>query len=112
MGVIDIRISALCVAPPELHPSDPNAFTNPAILVEVTSSSTAVFDRNGKRDIYLSCESLVAYLVGSQDSRYVELYLPGSDAPEVFHAGDSIPIEFGTCQRALFHIDAFYDGII
>lgn len=47
--------------------------TNPAVVVEVSSPSTAAYDRGEKLDLYQSVESIAAVLFVSTDARRVEV---------------------------------------
>jgi Uma2 family endonuclease len=58
----------------ELHPEDPNAATNPAMLVEVVSKETEAWDRGGKFAHYRRIRSLQHYLIVSQDIERIEHY--------------------------------------
>lgn len=48
------------------HPEDPNAFTNPKVLVEVLSPSTEAYDRGQKWAHYRRIPSLEAYVLVNQ----------------------------------------------
>ena len=48
---------------------------NPIMMIEVTSPSSALYDRVDKRDFYTAVPSMQAYLVIDQASVYVELYM-------------------------------------
>jgi Uma2 family endonuclease len=49
--------------------------TNPVLLVEVLSSSTAIIDLHQKLEEYLKIESLHAYLIISQDEAKIARYM-------------------------------------
>ncbi len=66
-------VSALC-GPVFLHDRGRDAFCNPALIVEVLSSSTAALDRGVKFAIYRLLDSLVEYLLVEQESRRAELF--------------------------------------
>lgn len=53
---------------------DPNALTNPILIVEVLSESTAAFDLGAKFGYYRQLESLRQYLVVSQDEARIDSY--------------------------------------
>ncbi len=57
---------------PERDANDPNAFTNPTLLVEVLSPHTADYDRGGKFVHYRSLPSLQEYVIVSIEERRVE----------------------------------------
>jgi len=66
-------VAVLC--PPLLRPpADPNAVSNPAVLVEVLSPSTEAWDRGGKFALYATLPSLRHYVLVSQDCWRVEHY--------------------------------------
>lgn len=52
---------------------DPNAITNPVILVEVLSESTEAYDRGAKAAHYRRLESLKEYVLVSQTEQRVEV---------------------------------------
>lgn len=49
-----------------------NALTNPVVVIEVLSPSTAAYDRQRKFDLYASIPSLRHYVLVSTDARYIE----------------------------------------
>lgn len=59
---------------PSLDADDPHAITNPTVIFEVLSPSTADYDRGGKFVHYRSLDSLTDYLVVSMEPRVVEHY--------------------------------------
>lgn len=63
--------SVFC-GPVARDPDDNQALTNPTLLAEVLSPSTADYDRGGKFKHYRSLESLREYLVVSIETRSVE----------------------------------------
>lgn len=105
--------SIICGKPS--HPAhDPQATTNPLIVVEVLSPSSEGDDDGDKRHDFQSLESLQAYVIAAQDARSVRVYrrLAGgawAAEPEVFGAGDSF--ELPSLTRALA-VDEVYDGIL
>ena len=66
-------VSVICGAP-QRDPESPLAATNPKVLVEVLSDSTAAYDRGEKLEQYKLIESVQAVLLFSQTSRRVELH--------------------------------------
>ncbi len=100
-------VSVLC-APPIPHDEDPDAATNPVILVEVLSRTTERWDRTGKR---LHCQQLaslrVYVLVDSQQQR-VEWYTRAADGAWVYRSagpGQVAEIDDGIS----LDVDALYD---
>lgn len=64
-------VSLYC-GPPSRDERDVNAFTNPTLLVEVLSPTTADYDRGGKFEHFRTLESLSEYLVVDIEARLVE----------------------------------------
>ena len=63
----------------ETVPEDPNALTNPTLLVEVLSDSTELFDRSKKFKDYQRLPSLQHYLLVNQDEARIEHYRRNDD---------------------------------
>lgn len=63
--------SVVC-QPYQVSSQDRNALTNPMLLVEVLSESTANYDRGSKFHYYSELSSLREYVLIEQDSRKVE----------------------------------------
>ncbi len=57
----------------EHHPEDPNAITNPRVILEVLSESTADYDRGTKFEHYRRIPSLAEYVLVSQETRQIEV---------------------------------------
>lgn len=64
----------------ERDPDDPDAVTNPVILVEVLSPSTEEYDRGEKLQHYRTISSLEHYVLVAQDARSVESWTREGDA--------------------------------
>jgi Uma2 family endonuclease len=75
-------------------PEDRLTATNPKLLVEVLSDSTAAYDRGEKLEQYKLIESVQAVLLFSQTSRRVELHERTERGwrTEVFTADQKVPI--------------------
>lgn len=58
---------------------DPNAITNPSVIVEVLSEGTEASDRGEKARAYRQLASLREYVLVAQDRRLVEVYSRGDD---------------------------------
>jgi Uma2 family endonuclease len=65
--------SVVCGAP-ELAPADKHAYTNPRLVVEVTSPSTERYDRGEKLTHYQTLPSVQEILLVSQDTPWLVLY--------------------------------------
>lgn len=70
--------SVVC-GPREVSPQDPNAATNPALIVEVLSDSTESYDRGKKFRDYQRLLSLKHYLLVNQDAVRIEHYRRNDD---------------------------------
>ncbi len=65
--------------PVERDPQSPTHVTNPRVIVEVLSPSTADYDREEKRRYYQQLASLREYVLVAQDRRRVEIWRRDSD---------------------------------
>jgi len=63
----------------EIDPEDRNTVTNPVILVEVLSPSSAVYDRGEKLEHYKRISSLREVLLVAHDERLIEVWRRGED---------------------------------
>lgn len=103
-------MSVVC-GQPQYEDDSRMALLNPALVVEVTSVSSANYDRGLKRECYQRMQSLRAYLIIDQQRVYAELYLRAEigwhyqdfDSPEAV-----IPLDFLNCELPLAQI---YSGI-
>ncbi len=100
---------------PEHPPHDGQASTNPLIVIEVLSPSSAGDDEGDKREDFESLDALESYVILDQDRRRVRIYRRGEDraflrAPET--------IEHGACFRLSglvgppIEVDEIYRGIL
>jgi Uma2 family endonuclease len=88
---------------------DPNALTNPTLLVEVTSRSTEQYDRGEKLAHYQRLPSLEAVLFISHRERRVTLVERGTGWVTVdLEAGERVTI---TEPAVTFAVDELYEGI-
>jgi Uma2 family endonuclease len=58
----------------ETDPEDPDAITNPRVVIEVLSDSTEAYDRGAKAAHYRRIPSLEEYVLLSQDEPRIEVY--------------------------------------
>lgn len=80
----------------ELHPSAPDAVTNPSLIVEVLSDGTEKFDRGEKFEGYRSIPSLRHYLMVSSQRVLVEHYTRADDDAWLlrgYGAGDTVHVQ-------------------
>lgn len=55
-------------------PDDPDAITNPVVLVEVLSESTEAYDRGAKASLYRRIPSLKEYVLVAPSESLIEIY--------------------------------------
>lgn len=99
---------------PEHPPHDAQATTNPAVIVEVLSPSSAGDDDGDKRRDFQSLGSLQAYVLVAQDARWVKVYRRVEHGewraePDVYRDGDSFDLPSLTRSIA---VDEVYDDIL
>ncbi len=105
--------SIICGKP--AHPAhDAQATTNPVIVLEVLSPSSAGDDDGDKRRDFQSLASLQAYVLAAQDARCVKVYRRTErgewrDEPDVYRDGESF--ELPRLTRAI-SVDEVYDDIL
>ncbi|MEL6308535.1 MAG: Uma2 family endonuclease, partial [Chloroflexota bacterium] len=82
-----------------------DTITNPTLVIEVLSPSTALEDRNAKLDEYRAIDSVQGYLLVSVDQAKVELFWRGDDNKWRYDAvkglENSIALPFLDCTLAL-----------
>ena len=71
-------VSVVCGAL-QRDPQDPNAITNPALIIEVLSPSTERYDREEKFSHYRRIESLQSYVLISQEEHRLEVFTRNAD---------------------------------
>ena len=103
---------AIVVCRPVTFPEgDDCAVTNPVVIVEVLSPTTAVWDLTGKRERYATLASLQHYLVAHADAWQVHHYRRNPDGSwrVTFHgAGDTIDLD---AVGVTLSVDAVYAGV-
>jgi Uma2 family endonuclease len=103
-------VSVTC-GPPQSEKVDPQANTNPTLLVEVLSSSTETYDRTHKFDFYKQLPSLQEYVLVSQNEARVERYSRREDGWLMFTAlgcDSEISLESIGCRLSLADV---YEGV-
>jgi Uma2 family endonuclease len=93
---------------------DPQATTNPLVVVEVLSPSSEGDDDGDKRHDFQSLASLQAYVLAAQDARLVKVYRRTEagkwrDEPDVYHGGESFELPRLT---HMITVDEVYDDIL
>jgi Uma2 family endonuclease len=102
--------SVICGAPD--HPAhDPQATTNPVIVLEVMSPSSEGDDEGDKRSDFQSLASLQAYLLVSQDQRCIKVYRQDGGEWRAMSYGDGDSFELPTLSSAI-RVAEVYDGIL
>jgi Uma2 family endonuclease len=99
---------------PEHPPHDAQATTNPSVIIEVLSPSSAGDDDGDKRRDFKSLASLQAYVIAAQDSRWVKVYRRTErgewrSEPDVYRDGDGF--ELPSLTRPIT-VDEIYDGVL
>jgi Uma2 family endonuclease len=91
----------------ERDPESPTHVTNPKVVVEVLSRSTADYDRGEKREHYQRIASLEAIVIVNHESEQIELWVrEGGDWNHAsFGAGESVPLPNIGC---LIDVDDVY----
>lgn len=104
--------SVVC-GPTQFHAGARDIFTNPVLVVEVLSPSTANYDRGAKFEIYKTIPSLRDYLLIHQNSIFAEHFTKNSDGSWTLNedggADAIIPLPNIECE---FHLDSVYDGVM
>ncbi len=72
-------VTVVC-GPRELDPDSKNSVTNPTLLVEVLSPSTAAYDRGEKFAHYKHIPTLRQYVLVSHDERRIEVWTRETEA--------------------------------
>ena len=103
---------ATVVCPPlERPPEDPDAITNPSVVVEVLSPSTEAFDRGAKFGFYRLVPSLRHVVFVRQDAWRIEHFRrmdDGSWRLTEHGPGESVDLD---AVGASLPVDGVYDGI-
>lgn len=102
-------ITVVC-APPQYHGEDPDAITNPRVIVEVLSRCTQKDDRGAKFEDYRSIEAFEEYVLVWQDRIHVEVRRregPKRWTIEELGPGDELELR---SVGVKLNVDALYDG--
>lgn len=84
--------------------------TNACFIVEVLSKSTADIDRGEKLNSYLKLSGLKAYVLVSQDKRFIEVYRLLQDGSWRYEAFESGSFEL-PCLNLTMTFDDVYEGV-
>ncbi|HEX3577543.1 MAG TPA: Uma2 family endonuclease [Thermoanaerobaculia bacterium] len=89
-------VTVICGAT-ERDETDPQAVTNPALIIEVLSRSTEEYDAGDKFDHYKTLPSLQQYVLVSHRERSLEVWALGADGwwRSIHHEGDTVELAIG-----------------
>lgn len=92
-------VTVVC-GPSERDPDSATHVTNPKLVVEVLSSSTADYDRGEKLQHYQQIAALEAVLLVDHEQRRIELWTRGDPTwtSARFGAGDEVPLRAIACS--------------
>ncbi|MBI4957201.1 MAG: Uma2 family endonuclease [Myxococcales bacterium] len=103
-------VTVIC-GEPEVERSRQRAVTNPTLLVEVTSPSTAAYDRGVKLGHYRHIVSLREVVIVAHDERRIEIHrreADGSWSQHVARAGEVLRLASVACALS---VDDVYQGV-
>lgn len=95
---------------PQRDPTDPDAVTNPTMIIEVLSRTTEAYDRTEKFEHYQQLASLQQYVLVAHAERAVEVWTRRDDGQ--FAATTSGPGERAelSAAQAVLDVDELYDA--
>lgn len=94
-------VTVVC-GPRELDPDDPHAITNPTLIVEVLSPSTADYDRGDRFEHYKRLPSLRQYVIVSLPEHSIEVWSrTAEDAWTSTMGGDGDKVELVSIRASL-----------
>jgi Uma2 family endonuclease len=103
-------LTVIC-GPLQADSEDPNAVTNPTLVVEVLSPTTELWDRGKKFTHYRSIPTLKHYLLVSQDTIAIEHYERGPQSVWLYTShgpGESIAL---SALGVSLDVDAVYRNL-
>ena len=103
-------LTVVC-GPVDTSPDDPDAVTNPTVLVEVISETSERTDRIEKWAHYRRIPSLAAYVLVSQDEPRIESYRRDGTRWIFEEAGPGQELVIGGIELAVA-VDALYAGAL
>ncbi len=93
------------------HPDDKHTVTNPTVLVEVLSPSTAAYDRGEKFEDYQTLPSLKDYVLVSTGRSHIDHYVRQADDSWLLRSyGPGGVFTLAGCEVSLA-VDAIYEGV-
>ena len=95
----------------EQDPRDPQGVTNPAVVVEVLSPTTEMWDRNGKFESYRRLPSLRDYVLVTQERNRIEHFARNDDGSWTYRDlrdGDVLRLTGAPAEVA---VSELYEGV-
>jgi Uma2 family endonuclease len=102
-------VTVVC-GPPAFQPGTNDVITNPAILVEVLSSSTEEYDRGLKWTGYQRIAALTDYLLVAQTEARIEHYRRNVDGSWTYRTA-CLGEQIALTGAGTFTVDAIYAGL-
>lgn len=103
-------VTVIC-GPVQPAAHDPDAATNPTVLVEVLSPASEAYDRGRKFEKYRTLATLREYVLVAHDRPHVEVFRRGADGLWTLHehrAGEAVELESVGVRVVM---DELYEGI-
>ncbi len=94
-GLATYPDAAVICGPASHDPMSPTHVTNPSVLIEVLSTSTADYDRGEKREHYQRIDALREYVLIEQVQRVVEVFARSADGTwshQIYRSGAMVRV--------------------
>lgn len=97
----------------EMHPGTDDVVTNPVMIVEVLSPSTAAYDRGKKFALYREIPSLKEYVLVHTTDAHIERFTRGAEATWIFrdYEGLQAAIDFDSIGCAI-RLSDLYEKVL
>jgi Uma2 family endonuclease len=102
-------VTIVC-GPSERDPDDPNAVTNPRLIVEVLSQSTEDYDQGDKFEHYKALPSLSEYVLVSHRERRIEVFARDREATWTCQTAQSGEVARLASIGARLDVDELYEA--
>lgn len=102
-------VTIVC-GPSERDPDDPNAVTNPRLIVEVLSQSTEDYDQGDKFEHYKTLPSLSEYVLVSHRERRIEVFARDREATWTCQTAQSGEVARLASIGARLEVDELYEA--
>ncbi|MBM4364575.1 MAG: Uma2 family endonuclease [Deltaproteobacteria bacterium] len=110
-GLATYADAVVICGPMRPHPEDPDAATNPTVIVEVLSPSTEAYDRGQKFEHYRTFPSLRDFLLVTTGRNHVDHFTRNDDGTWTLRpvdAGGRIGL---AGVEVVLDLDAIYEGV-